>query len=60
MSPLQLGGMSIGSKWGDMLGSMDKEQSYKILDAFYAAGGRSIDTANMYQVCRVVDAKGSG
>lgn len=50
MSPLQLGGMSIGEAWKDFMGSMNKEQSYKLLDAFYEAGGRSIDTANNYQV----------
>jgi len=49
MSPLQLGGMSIGSAWKDIMGSMDKEQSFKLLDAYYEAGGRSIDTANNYQ-----------
>lgn len=49
MSPLQLGGMSIGEAWTGM-GHMDKEQSYELLDAFYKAGGRTIDTANLYQV----------
>jgi len=49
MSPLQLGGMSIGSAWKEIMGSMDKEQSFKLLDAYYEAGGRSIDTANNYQ-----------
>jgi len=33
-----------------MMGSMNKETSFKLLDAYYAAGGRSIDTANIYQV----------
>ncbi len=28
---------------------MDKEASYKLLDAFYEAGGNFIDTANNYQ-----------
>ena len=30
---------------------MDKEDCFKVMDAFYDAGGRSIDTANIYQVC---------
>ncbi|EED78150.1 predicted protein [Postia placenta Mad-698-R] len=30
-------------------GEMDKESSFKLLDAFYAAGGNFIDTANNYQ-----------
>lgn len=51
VSPLQLGAMSIGSGWSDMLGSMDKEQSFKLLDAFLEAGGSTIDSANAYQVC---------
>ncbi|CEJ59760.1 putative aryl-alcohol dehydrogenase AAD14 [Penicillium brasilianum] len=49
VSPLQLGGMSIGDAWGQFMGSMDKEQSFKLLDAFVAAGGNFIDTANNYQ-----------
>ncbi|KAG0704237.1 NADP-dependent oxidoreductase domain-containing protein [Suillus ampliporus] len=48
VSPLQLGGMSIGSKWTGM-GNMDKTSSLKLLDAFYEAGGNFIDTANNYQ-----------
>ena len=31
------------------MGSMNKEQSFKLLDAFYDAGGNFIDTANNYQ-----------
>jgi aryl-alcohol dehydrogenase-like predicted oxidoreductase len=31
------------------MGAMDKEATFKVLDAFYEAGGRSIDTANNYQ-----------
>ncbi|KAE8343170.1 hypothetical protein BDV24DRAFT_172935 [Aspergillus arachidicola] len=49
VSPLQLGGMSIGEKWNSMLGSMDKESSFKLLDAYFEAGGNFIDTANLYQ-----------
>ncbi|KAI5119359.1 hypothetical protein M0805_008514 [Coniferiporia weirii] len=50
VSPLQLGAMSIGDKWGKLgMGEMDKEASFKLLDAFYDAGGNFIDTANNYQ-----------
>ncbi len=50
VSPICLGGMSIGDKWADYgLGAMDKDSSFKLLDAFYEAGGNFIDTANNYQ-----------
>ncbi|KAH8112134.1 aryl-alcohol dehydrogenase [NADP+] [Phellopilus nigrolimitatus] len=50
VSPIQLGAMSIGDKWEKLgMGSMDKESSFKLLDAFYEAGGNFIDTANSYQ-----------
>jgi len=50
VSPLQLGAMSIGDKWeAHGMGSMNKETSFKLLDAFYEAGGNFIDTANNYQ-----------
>ena len=39
VSPLQLGAMSIGDKWAEYgMGSMDKESSFKLLDAFFDAG----------------------
>lgn len=41
--------MSIGDAWAAGMGSMDKTQSFKLLDAFYEAGGNFIDTANNYQ-----------
>ncbi|RJE17952.1 norsolorinic acid reductase [Aspergillus sclerotialis] len=49
VSPLQLGAMSIGEAWSQFMGSMSKEQSFKLLDAFFEAGGNFIDTANNYQ-----------
>jgi len=49
VSPLALGAMSIGEAWKDFMGSMDKEKSFKLLDAFVEAGGNFIDTANGYQ-----------
>jgi aryl-alcohol dehydrogenase-like predicted oxidoreductase len=42
--------MSIGDKWHDFgLGAMDKESSFKLLDAYFDLGGNFIDTANFYQ-----------
>jgi len=39
VSPIQLGAMSIGDKWGDLgMGSMDKESSFKLLDAYFDLG----------------------
>ncbi|KAJ6581070.1 NADP-dependent oxidoreductase domain-containing protein [Mycena capillaripes] len=50
VSPIQLGAMSIGDKWGDLgMGAMDKESSFKLLDAYFDKGGNFIDTANNYQ-----------
>ncbi|KAI0922847.1 hypothetical protein AcV5_009719 [Taiwanofungus camphoratus] len=50
VSPICLGAMSIGDKWATLgMGQMDKESSFKLLDAFYNAGGNFIDTANNYQ-----------
>ncbi|KAE9383139.1 Aldo/keto reductase [Gymnopus androsaceus JB14] len=49
VSPICLGAMSIGDKWNDIMGSMDKESSFKLLDAYYDMGGNFIDTANNYQ-----------
>ncbi|KAF8815569.1 arylalcohol dehydrogenase [Phlegmacium glaucopus] len=50
VSPIQLGGMSIGDQWVDLgYGKMDKESSFKLLDAYFDNGGNFIDTANYYQ-----------
>ncbi|KAK0201248.1 NADP-dependent oxidoreductase domain-containing protein [Desarmillaria ectypa] len=50
VSPLALGAMSIGDKWdGYGMGSMNKESSFKLLDAYFDMGGNLIDTANQYQ-----------
>ncbi|KAL4912533.1 NADP-dependent oxidoreductase domain-containing protein [Aspergillus aurantiobrunneus] len=49
VSPLQLGGMSIGDKWSSFMGSISKPQAFNLLDAFVAAGGNFIDTSNNYQ-----------
>ncbi|KZO96857.1 norsolorinic acid reductase [Calocera viscosa TUFC12733] len=50
VSPLVLGGMSLGNKWNEFMGGgMSKEQAFELLDAYYDAGGNVIDTANNYQ-----------
>ncbi|TFK27752.1 arylalcohol dehydrogenase [Coprinopsis marcescibilis] len=50
VSPLQLGAMSIGDKWESIgMGSMSKESSFELLNAFFDKGGNFIDTANLYQ-----------
>lgn len=47
VSPLALGAMSIGdSVWKARFGDMDRESSFKLLDAYYDNGGNFIDTAN--------------
>jgi hypothetical protein len=39
VSPIQLGAMSIGNKWHELgMGSMDKESSFKLLDAYFDLG----------------------
>jgi aryl-alcohol dehydrogenase-like predicted oxidoreductase len=39
VSPIQLGAMSIGDKWHDFgMGTMDKESSFKLLDAYFDLG----------------------
>ncbi|TFK35413.1 NADP-dependent oxidoreductase domain-containing protein [Crucibulum laeve] len=50
VSPIQLGAMSIGDQWSDVgMGSMDKDSSFKLLDAYFDNGGNFIDTSNGYQ-----------
>ncbi|KAJ3818690.1 NADP-dependent oxidoreductase domain-containing protein [Lentinula raphanica] len=49
VSPLCFGGMNIGDQWTGALGAMNKESSFKLLDAYYDKGGNFIDTANNYQ-----------
>ena len=45
VSELSLGTMTFGPEWGT---GADKEESKRIFDAFAAAGGNFIDTANRY------------
>ena len=47
VSPIQLGAMSIGDRWESIgMGSLGKESSFKLLDAYFDNGGNFIDTAN--------------
>ena len=54
VSPLQLGAMSIGEAWKDFMGSMDKEQSFKLLDAYYEVRIHSSTTDNVTNIYRLV------
>ena len=63
-SPLLFGGISLGqyfvlgvriqlmlgTAWHEYQPPTDKEKSFKLLDAFVAAGGNFFDTANGYSV----------
>jgi aryl-alcohol dehydrogenase-like predicted oxidoreductase len=48
VSPLSLGGMSLGSTWAGMMGDMSKEAAFELLDTYYELGGNFVDTANAY------------
>ncbi|KAK7036210.1 aryl-alcohol dehydrogenase [Favolaschia claudopus] len=50
VSPLALGTMAMGKRWEKLgMGAMEKGDAFKLLDAFFEAGGNHIDTANAYQ-----------
>jgi aryl-alcohol dehydrogenase-like predicted oxidoreductase len=46
VSPLALGGISIGSIWSSVFG--ENEEPFELLDAFVNLGGNFIDTSNTY------------
>ncbi|KAL5356053.1 aryl-alcohol dehydrogenase [Aspergillus floccosus] len=48
VSPISLGGMSLGNAWAGMMGECSKETAFEILDTYYELGGNFIDTANAY------------
>jgi hypothetical protein len=55
VSPLQLGAMSIGDKWHEHgLGSMDKESSFKLLDAYFDAGVSRAETDHRHTVSLIL------
>lgn len=50
VSPISIGGMSIGDQWTSyMKGSLNQQQADEFLDTYHAAGGNFIDTSNNYQ-----------
>lgn len=49
VSPLCLGAMTFGDSMQHRYGEITKDTAFKMLDAFFAAGGNFIDTANTYQ-----------
>ncbi len=46
VSPLALGGGGIGDGSWEGFGKVDKESSFKLLDAYFSAGGNFLDTAS--------------
>jgi aryl-alcohol dehydrogenase-like predicted oxidoreductase len=38
--------MNLGTAWKDMMGGVDKEESFKLLDYFYEQGGNFIDVCS--------------
>ncbi|KAF2170318.1 hypothetical protein M409DRAFT_64103 [Zasmidium cellare ATCC 36951] len=46
VSPLALGGISIGDSWSSVFGK--NEEAFKLLDAYFEEGGNFIDTSNVY------------
>jgi len=42
--------LMVGTAWHEYQPPTDKEKSFKLLDAFVAAGGNFFDTANGYSV----------
>ena len=44
VSPLFLGGMSLGDAWSSIMGEMTKDSAFELLDYFYEMGGNFIDT----------------
>ena|SRR5271156_339912 len=47
VSPLCLGAMNLGTHWAAMMGGVDKEASFELLDYFYEQGGNFIDVTYM-------------
>lgn len=48
VSPIALGGISIGNSWSELFGK--SEEPFGLLDEFYAQGGNFIDTASNYNM----------
>ena len=48
VSPLCLGAMNLGTAWKEIMGGVDKDESFKLLDYFYEQGGNFIDVLLIY------------
>ena len=60
VSPLQLGAMSIGDKWHKFgMGSMDKQASFKLLDAYFDAGVRRLLTLSRDVIWTLYSSQGN-
>lgn len=46
VSPICLGGISIGSQWSELFGQ--NEDPFALLDSFYGLGGNFVDTSSIY------------
>jgi hypothetical protein len=46
VSPISLGGISIGSEWSEIFG--ENEDPFKLLNSYYSLGGNFIDTSSIY------------
>ncbi|EON63922.1 hypothetical protein W97_03150 [Coniosporium apollinis CBS 100218] len=46
VSPIVLGGISIGSSWSELFGQ--NEDPFALLDSYFSLGGNFIDTSNTY------------
>lgn len=46
VSPIALGGISIGNSWSELFGQ--NEDPFSLLDAYFSLGGNFIDTSNIY------------
>jgi len=46
VSPIALGGISIGSSWSELFGQ--NEDPFTLLDTYFSLGGNFIDTSNIY------------
>jgi len=47
VSPLCLGAMNLGTHWAAIMGGVDKEASFELLDYFYEQGGNFIDVTQI-------------
>ncbi len=56
VSPIQLGAGSIGDKWQQLgMGSMDKESSFKLLDAYFDLG--VCQTSHSFVILQLIHSK---